>query len=309
VMEHIEHAGVHSGDSTCVVPPYTLRIQTTERIRSISRQLAEELGVCGLMNVQCAVKDDEIYILEVNPRASRTVPFVGKAKNETWAAAAARAMLGKSLDAQGALEKPDTGTYAVKAPVFPFQKFPGVDFVLGPEMRSTGEVMGFDVSLPNAYLKALLAAGTTLPREGGVFISVRRADRDHVVSAARSLLAMGFEVFTTDGTGEAIERHGLRPTILQKINTGVRPNVIDLMTDGKIAMVINTPTRTGWNTDEGKIRATAVRLGIPMLTTVPAADAAVRAIEALRAGFWNVSALQDHASVTAAPAELAVGRA
>ncbi|HHN78792.1 MAG TPA: carbamoyl-phosphate synthase large subunit, partial [Phycisphaerales bacterium] len=173
VMEHIEHAGVHSGDSTCAIPPFTLSPRTVEHIRDIARDLARELNICGLMNIQLAVKDDEIYIIEVNPRASRTVPFVGKAKHEAWAAAAARAMMGVPLAEQGVTEKPDTGVYAVKAPVFPFQKFPGVDFVLGPEMRSTGEVMGVDVALPNAYLKALLAAGTRLPSEGGVFISVR----------------------------------------------------------------------------------------------------------------------------------------
>lgn len=292
-MEHIEHAGVHSGDSTCVIPPFALAPRTVDRVRDIARELARELKVCGLMNVQMAVKDDEVYIIEVNPRASRTVPFVGKAKHEAWAAAAAKAMMGVSLAEQGVAEKPDTGTFAVKAPVFPFQKFPGVDFVLGPEMRSTGEVMGVDVSLPNAYLKAQLAAGTRLPSEGGVFVSVREQDRDAIIGPARTLMAMGFAVFTTAGTGALLARHGLRPTILQKIGAGVRPNVIDLMSDGKIQLVVNTPTRTGWRTDEGRIRATAVRLGIPMLTTLPAAIEAVRAIEALKAGFWTVSALQD----------------
>ena len=301
VMEHIEHAGVHSGDSTCVVPPFALHPRLVERIRQIARDLARELRVCGLMNIQLAVKDEEIYILEVNPRASRTVPFVGKAKGVAWAAAAAKAMLGVSLAEQGVVEKPDTGTFAVKAPVFPFQKFPGVDFVLGPEMRSTGEVMGVDVSLPTAYLKALLGAGVRLPAEGGVFISVREGDRNAIVGPARTLMAMGFAVYTTIGTGSALTRHGLRPTVLQKVASGVRPNVIDLMGDGKIQLVINTPTRTGWQSDEGRIRATAVRLGIPMLTTIPAAVEAVRAIEALRAGYWSVTALQDLALQT--PAE------
>lgn len=294
VMEHIEHAGVHSGDSTCTIPPYSLRPGLVKQIRETARRLAAELGVCGLMNVQLAVKDDEIYIIEVNPRASRTVPFVGKAKGVSWVSIAAKAMLGQSLEEQRAREIPETGAYAVKGPVFPFQKFPGVDFVLGPEMRSTGEVMGMDVSLPIAYLKALLASGVLLPREGGVFISVRREDKSSIVDVARSLLAMGFTVFTTPGTGDTLARHGLRPTILQKIGAGARPNVIDMMQDGQIALVINTPTRTGWQTDEGRIRSTAVRLGIPMLTTATAARAAVRAIEALRAGFWDVAALQDY---------------
>jgi carbamoyl-phosphate synthase large subunit len=294
VMEHIEHAGVHSGDSTCTIPPYSLRAGLVKQIREIARSLAAELRVCGLMNVQLAVKDDEIFIIEVNPRASRTVPFVGKAKGVPWVSMAAKAILGQSLADQHAREVLDTGAYAVKGPVFPFQKFPGVDFVLGPEMRSTGEVMGMDVSLPIAYLKALLASGVTLPREGGVFISVRREDKPAIIDVARSLLAMGFTVYTTPGTGDTLARHGLRPSILQKIGAGARPNVIDIMQNGQIAMVINTPTRTGWQTDEGRIRSTAVRLGIPMITTATAARAAVRAIEALRAGFWDVAALQDY---------------
>mgnify|MGYP006273041861 CR=1 FL=1 len=293
VMEHIEHAGVHSGDSTCAIPPWTVSRPLVERLRVTARGLARELGVRGLMNVQLAVKDDEVFVLEVNPRASRTVPYVGKAKGVPWAFIAARAMLGLGLDEQGARELSDTGTYAVKAPVFPFQKFPGSDFVLGPEMRSTGEVMGVDVSLPAAYLKALLAAGTELPREGGVFVSVRRDEKPDIVDATRALMAMGFEVYTTEGTGRELMRHGTRPTILRKIASGARPNVIDLMSDGKIQLVINTPTRTGWTTDEGRIRGTAVRLGIPMLTTVPAANVAVRAIQALRAGDWGVVSLQD----------------
>ena len=296
VMEHIEHAGVHSGDSSCAVPPWSLPRRVTERIRQISRDLARALRVCGLMNVQVAVKDDEVFILEVNPRASRTVPYVGKAKHAPWASIAARAMMGVSLAEQGARELPDTGTFAVKAPVFPFPKFPGVDFVLGPEMRSTGEVMGMDISMPVAYLKALRAAGVNLPREGGVFISVREEDRARIVDVARSLLAMGFTVFTTPGTGDALHRHGMRPSVLRKIQDGARPNVLDLMTDGQIGLVINTPTRTGWGTDEGKIRANAVRLNVPMITTATAAAAAVRAIEAMRAGDWDVAALQDYAA-------------
>ena len=293
VMEHIEQAGVHSGDSTCMIPYETLRASTVQEVRQTARRLAAELGVCGLMNVQMAVKDDEVYILEVNPRASRTVPFVGKAKGVAWASVAARAMLGNSLAEQGTIELPDVGYCAFKAPVFPFQKFPGVDFVLGPEMRSTGEVMGVDVSRPVAYMKALLGAGTRLPTSGGVFLSVRQQDKQSMVAVARSLMAMGFEVWTTGGTAELMQRHGLRPKIIQKIQAGARPNVIDLMQNGQIQMVINTPTKTGWQTDEGRIRATAVRLGIPMITTATAAHQVVHAIAALRAGDWGVSALQD----------------
>ena len=297
VMEHIEHAGVHSGDSTCMTPTCNLRPAILEEVKDTARKLATELGVCGLMNVQMALKDDKVYIIEVNPRASRTVPYVGKAKSTQWAAMAAKAMMGVSLEEQSAKEIPDTGYYAVKAPVFPFQKFPGVDFVLGPEMRSTGEVMGVDASLPNAYLKAMLGAGTSFPTEGGVFLSVREHDRNEMIPIVRSLMAMGFKVFTTKGTGELLAKHGLRPKILQKIQEGARPNVIDLMQNNEIQLVINTPTRTGWQTDEGNIRATAVRLGIPMITTATAASQAVHAIEALKAGFWDVTALQDLASI------------
>jgi len=297
VMEHIEHAGVHSGDSSCSVPPWTLPKKLIDRIKTTARRLAESLHVCGLMNVQLAVKDEEIYILEVNPRASRTVPYVGKAKHVPWASVAAKAMMGVSLADQQAREMPDTGTFAVKAPVFPFMKFPGVDFVLGPEMRSTGEVMGMDISMPVAYLKAMLAAGVKPPREGGVFLSVRVEDRPAIVDIARPLFAMGYKVFTTEGTGEELRRHGMKPTILQKIAVGARPHVLDLMGDGQIAMVINTPTRTGWQTDEGKIRATAVRLSIPMVTTMTGARAMLRAMEAMRAGDWDVAALQDYAEV------------
>ncbi len=300
VMEHIEHAGVHSGDSSCCVPPWNLGTRLVERVKDVARSLAAELRVCGLMNLQIALRDGELFIIEVNPRASRTVPFVCKAKGVPWASVAAKAMMGKSLAEQGIEEIADTGTFAVKAPVFPFQKFPGVDFVLGPEMRSTGEVMGLDLSMPMAYLKAMHGAGVVPPMEGGVFLSVRRDDKKSVIEIARSLFIMGYEVFTTAGTGHELERHGMKPTILQKIAQGARPNVLDLMANGQIGLVINTPTRTGWKTDEGKIRATAVRLSIPMVTTLTAASAMVRAIEAQRVGGVSVVPLQDYPGLTAA---------
>jgi len=300
VMEHIEHAGVHSGDSSCTIPPYSLPKQIQERIRTISRQLAEALSVRGLMNVQMAIKDNEVYILEVNPRASRTAPFVSKATHISWPNIAARVMMGKSLAELGVEEvdgKLDSrGPFAVKESVFPFSKFPGVDVILGPEMRSTGEVMGLDASFPVAFAKAQMGAGSELPRDGGVFMSVRESDRPAIVEPARSLMQMGFKVYTTQGTGEFLQKHGMKPVILQKIAAGARPNVIDLMSNAQIALIINTPTRTGWQTDEGKIRSTAVRLGIPMISTATAAAASVKAIEALRAGDWDVAALQDYTS-------------
>ena len=294
-MEHIEQAGIHSGDSSCSIPPYSLDPPVVERVRDTARQLAEALNVNGLMNVQFAVKHSELYIIEVNPRASRTVPFVGKAKGVPWASIAAKVMMGQSLESQGAVEMPETGTIAVKAPVFPFSRFPSVDVVLGPEMRSTGEVMGMDVSMPTAYLKSMMGAGIELPESGGVFVSVREQDKAAVVPIVRSLMAMGFTVHATRGTADVLERHGMKPNLLQKLSAGARPNVIDLMSNGEVGLVINTPTRTGWATDEGKIRAATVRLGVPMITTITGARAGVEAIQALRAGDWGVNALQDYA--------------
>ncbi len=295
VMEHTEQAGIHSGDSTCTIPPLGLAPRTVEEIKTVCRTLARELKVRGLMNVQLALKDDEVYILEVNPRASRTAPFVSKARGVSWPSIAAKVMLGRSLDDLGVDEGADAPYSSVKAPVFPFSKFPGVDVALGPEMRSTGEVMGVDFSPPMAFAKAMLGSGVRLPTRGNVFLSVRESDKPRIVDVARALRSMGFGVYTTRGTSEFLARHSVRTEALQKIAEGVRPNVLDMLASGEIHMVINTPTRTGWNTDEGRIRSTAVRLGVPMITTATGAIAAVRAIEALRAGEWQVAALQDYA--------------
>ncbi|MFG0330461.1 MAG: carbamoyl-phosphate synthase large subunit [Phycisphaerales bacterium] len=301
VMEHIEEAGVHSGDSTCTIPPYSLPKRTVESIRATARRLAEKLRVNGLMNVQLAVKRDtdpespEVFVLEVNPRASRTVPFVAKAKGIPWAKIAAKVMLGESLTSMGVAESPDTGHYGVKEPVFPFRKFPGVDVVLGPEMRSTGEAMGIDPSLPMAVLKAQMGASIFLPREGNAFLSLRDADKPHAVGFARALLDLGFGVYTSGGTYEFLQQHGIETTPLPKIREGVRPNIIDLISDGKIQLIINTPTRKGAKTDEGKIRASAVRNGVVMITTWPYAASSLRAMRALADGEqWDVFALQDH---------------
>ncbi|MGE3107181.1 MAG: carbamoyl-phosphate synthase large subunit [Phycisphaerales bacterium] len=317
VMEHIEQAGIHSGDSACTIPPWSLAPATVDRIKQISRDLARELKVNGLMNVQMAIKqarpatisagdrnsavghaagEDQIYILEVNPRASRTAPFVGKATHMQWPRIAAKVMMGRSLAELGATEIDlgGAGYYAVKESVFPFGKFPGVDVVLGPEMRSTGEVMGIDSNLAVAFAKSQIAAGTNLPRAGNVFISVRERDRAALLEPATMFAAMGFGLFATDGTGNYLIEHGVPTTILQKIGSGARPNVIDLMTDGKVQLVINTPTKTGWQTDEGRIRAATIRLGVAMITTTTGALAAARAIKALREGDWGVKAMQDY---------------
>jgi carbamoyl-phosphate synthase large subunit len=293
VMEHIEEAGIHSGDSTCTVPPYSLPTSLVQRIRAHARALAERLRVRGLMNVQMAVKDDVVYILEVNPRASRTAPFVSKAKGIPWANVAAKVMMGASLESLGTVEVHDTGFYAVKESVFPFAKFPGVDVVLGPEMRSTGEVMGTDRSLPVAFAKAQMAAGVHLPTSGNVFLSVRDADKHQAIEVARSLDSMGFTVHCSDGTAASLAGYGIRAVVVPKIATGRRPNVLDLISNGQIQLVINTPTKKGGTTDEGRIRAQAVRSNVPIITTIAGARAAMQAIQALRAGTWDVVAVQD----------------
>jgi carbamoyl-phosphate synthase large subunit len=293
VMEHIEEAGIHSGDSTCTVPPYSLPPSLVNRIRAQARTLAERLRVRGLMNVQMAVKDEVIYILEVNPRASRTAPFVSKAKGISWANAAAKVMMGASLESLGVAEVHDTGFYAVKESVFPVAKFPGVDVVLGPEMRSTGEVMGTDRSLPVAFAKAQMAAGVHLPTAGNVYLSVRESDRTASVEVARSLASMGFSILCSEGTAQALAAHSVACRTVPKIATGQRPNVLDLIANGEVQLIVNTPTRKGGATDEGRIRAQAVRSNVPIITTVAGARAAVQAIQALRAGRWQVVALQD----------------
>jgi carbamoyl-phosphate synthase large subunit len=294
VMEHIEEAGVHSGDSACTIPPYSLSPQIVERIKDQARRLAERLRVRGLMNLQLAVKNGEIFILEVNPRASRTAPFVSKAKGVPWPRIAAKVMMGASLTELGAAEVPDAGFYAVKESVFPFSKFPGVDVVLGPEMRSTGEVMGADRSLPLAFAKACMGAGVQLPTEGAVFLSVRDEDKNAAVEIARSLRSMGFRVLSTGGTHEHLREFGIHVESLPKISEGLRPNILDLIADGEVSLILNTATRKGADTDEGRIRATAVKAGVTMITTIPGARATVHAIAALRAGEWGVAATQDY---------------
>jgi carbamoyl-phosphate synthase large subunit len=296
IMEHIEQAGIHSGDSTCTLPPWSLPRPLVEEIARIGRLLAAELRVNGLMNVQLAVKDGHIAILEVNPRASRTVPFVGKATHRPWARIAAMVAMGKRLCDLGVGEaKPSSehARYAVKVSVFVFNKFPGVDIALGPEMRSTGEVMGLDESVEIAFAKGQMASGVVLPLSGTVFVSVRKSDRLAIVAPCHALTQMGFQLVSTSGTAGALAEHGVDARVIQKLEARSRPNIIDLMTDGKVQLIINTPTRTGMLTDEGRIRAAAVRARVPIVTTTTGAAAVVRAIRALRCGGWDVAALQD----------------
>jgi carbamoyl-phosphate synthase large subunit len=303
VMEHIEQAGIHSGDSSCVLPPYSLPKSIVNTLLEQACAMAERLKVRGLMNVQFAVKDEAVFVIEVNPRASRTVPFVAKAKGTPWSRIAAKVMMGSSLEELGVQEIPDTGFFAVKEPAFPFEKFPGVDVVLGPEMRSTGEVMGMDRSLPVALAKAKMAVTRALPTSGQVFLSIRESDKVHAVEVARSLVSMGFTVFTTKGTRDLLLSHSVDTELIRKISEGARPNILDKIANREIDLIINTPTSTGAQTDEGQIRAMAVGARVPMITTITGARAAVAAIEALRGGTWHVAALQDYfpAKVTVTP--------
>jgi carbamoyl-phosphate synthase large subunit len=292
VMEHIEKAGIHSGDSACALPPYSIGDDQVERLRAQTRALALELGVIGLLNIQFAIRGETIYVLEVNPRASRTVPFVSKAIGVPLAKLAARLMLGTTLAELGLAEPPELPHVAVKEAVFPFVKFPGVDVVLGPEMRSTGEVMGLDREFRAAYLKSQLAAGSPLPRSGTAFLSVRNRDKRGLVPIARSLYDMGFQLVATQGTAKVLERHGMRVTLINKVAEGWRPNVVDFMKQGEICLVINTPEDGRARRDSYLIRRTAVMQNIPYYTTIEGAQAALEAIEAQRAGAFEVKPLQ-----------------
>jgi carbamoyl-phosphate synthase large subunit len=292
VMEHIEEAGVHSGDSACAIPPFSLPLETVACLKEQSYALAEALRVKGLMNIQFAVKDGKVYVLEVNPRASRTVPFVSKATGLNLAQAAARVMVGKSLEEQGIVVEPVPRYVSVKEAVFPFTKFPGVDIVLGPEMKSTGEVMGIAMDFPAAFAKSQLAAASRLPTAGTVFVSVAARDRKLVVALTRRLTALGFRLLGTSGTAQTISAEGIAVEVVRKIHEG-RPNVLDFLANGTIDLIINTPSGKGARTDEGRIRASAVSHGVPCITTIAGARAALAAMERLREGKLAVYALQD----------------
>jgi carbamoyl-phosphate synthase large subunit len=292
VMEHIEEAGIHSGDSACAIPPFSLSAEVIGRLKAQTYVLAKALKVLGLMNVQFAVKEGDIYVLEVNPRASRTVPFVSKATGFNLAQAAARVMVGRSLQEQGITEEPVPGYVSVKESVFPFAKFSGVDIVLGPEMRSTGEVMGIDTEFAAAFAKSQIAASTRLPMSGTVFVSVAPRDRKGILPIAARLDVLGYHLMCTEGTSKVLAENGIKVTRVCKIHEG-RPNLLDHLADGSIALIINTPSGKGARTDEGRIRASAVSHGVPCITTLAAARAAVAALERLRAGEPDVYALQD----------------
>jgi carbamoyl-phosphate synthase large subunit len=293
VMQHIEEAGVHSGDSACVIPPHSLPGPVVDQIKEQTRALARELNVHGLMNVQFAVsRDGTVYVLEVNPRASRTVPFVSKATGVPLARYAALVMVGKTLDELGLFEEVVPRHFSVKESVFPFNKFPGVDIILGPEMRSTGEVMGIDDSFPMAFAKSQLAANSALPLSGTIFISVADRDKPEAARVAGPLAEMGYRLISTRGTAQALRAAGIQVEEVPKLKEG-RPNLIDHMKNGQVALVINTPSGKGARTDEGRIRAAAVAHGVTCITTLAAAQAAVEACRALRQQELTVRALQE----------------
>jgi len=291
ILEHIEEAGVHSGDSAMVLPPHTLTDETLGEIRAATHKLARALRIVGLMNVQFAVKDDLVYVLEVNPRASRTVPFVSKAIGVPLAKVATRAMVGLSLREQGLTEEVTPPYLAVKESVFPFSRFAGVDILLGPEMRSTGEVMGIDEDFGRAFIKSQIAAGQLLPRSGIVFISVKNRDKRAVILVAQRLEELGFQLVATQGTAKALQRYGVHATPVKKIHEG-RPNVLDLIKSSQIQLVINTPSGRLPRADEVQIRSAAAMLGIPCITTIAGAQASVNGIGALLKSQLSVVPLQ-----------------
>ena len=293
IMEHIEEAGVHSGDSDCVLPPYTLVDEQIDQLKESTYALAKALNVSGLMNVQYAIKNDEIYVLEVNPRASRTIPFVSKAIGVPLAKLAARVMAGKTLDELGFTSEIEPPYFSVKAPVFPFNRFPGANSRLGPEMKSTGEVMGIDDDVSRAFAKAQKACGYTLPLKGNAFISVRNKDKRSVIFIAKKLTDMGFELIATHGTAKVLLRNGMDVELVYSIGKG-RPTIHDYIKNHAVDLIVNTPTGDLHRTNELLIRQMAIEHDIPIFSTIPGAAAAVNAIDALQRGEISVTPLQDY---------------
>ncbi len=294
VLQHIEEAGVHSGDSACSLPPYSLPAAIVAEIERQADLLARALEVRGLMNVQFAVKDDEVYLIEVNPRASRTVPFVAKAIGSPIAKIAARVMAGEKLADMPAIDR-DVDYIAVKEAVFPFARFPGVDPVLGPEMKSTGEVMGIDRDFATAFAKSQLGGGTVLPTGGTAFVSVKTSDKPHILPAVRQLIELGFDVIATSGTASYLREQGVDVAQVNKVAQG-RPHIVDRIKDGGVALIFNTTE--GWQSlrDSASIRASALTGRIPYFTTAAASVAAAQAIAALRTRPLEVRALQQYYS-------------
>jgi len=291
IMQHVEEAGVHSGDSACVIPPMSIGDEMLDEIREATAAIALELGVIGLINIQFAIAEGGLYVIEANPRASRTVPFVSKAIGSPLAKLATRIMLGEKL---GELELPEANGkhVSVKEAVLPFARFQGADSVLGPEMKSTGEVIGIGPDFPTAFGKAQAAAGVSLPDQGTVFISVTDTDKPAATQLAARFHDLGFDVVSTGGTAQAISRMGVPVETINKIAEG-SPHVVDLIQEGRCDLVINTPTGSGARADGYEIRSAAIRHGVPSLTTMTGASAAVRAISARQKGPGEVYSLQE----------------
>jgi carbamoyl-phosphate synthase large subunit len=295
IMEHIEEAGIHSGDSSCVVPPFMVAERHLGTIRDYTRRIARALKVVGLMNIQYAIKDDVVYVLEVNPRSSRTVPYISKATGVPLAKVAARVAAGRTLADLGLVEDLQVHGVFVKSPVFPWVRFPGVDTILGPEMKSTGEVMGAADNFGAAFSKAMMGAGQRLPERGSVFISVNNSDKKTVLPIARDLAALGFTLTATRGTAAFLRAHGIDVEVMFKVNEG-RPNVADQLVNRKIDLVINTPLGRDSFFDDRAVRRAATMAQVPCITTLTGASAAVSAIKALRSQALTVRSLQDYYS-------------
>ena len=277
VMEHIEQAGIHSGDSACSLPPFSLDESLLKKIRDQVARMAKHLRVCGLMNVQLAIQGDDIYVLEVNPRASRTVPFVSKCIGTSLAKVAAKCMLGVSLEEQQFLKEKVPHFYSVKEAVFPFGKFPGVDPILGPEMKSTGEVMGVGLSFAEAYGKAQMAANEPIPSQGNAFLSVRDADKPYLIDIARSLIKLGFSIVATRGTGTMLKQALVNVKIVNKVQEG-RPHIVDMLKNHEISFIVNTTEGKQAIADSFEIRRTALQNKVCYTTTIAGGKASVEAL-------------------------------
>ncbi len=293
IMQHIEEAGIHSGDSSCVLPPYSTSDDVMAKLRTFTIALAKELNVIGLINIQYAVQNSDVYVLEVNPRASRTVPFVSKAIGIPLAKMAAKIMTGKTLGDLGLTHEIIPKYTSVKDPVFPFAKFPGIRMYLGPEMRSTGEVMGIAENFPKALAKAHIAAGMQMPVSGGVFITVNDRDKSKIAPIARELSELGFIIYATEGTQKILVQNGIDAKHVFKIHEG-RPNVVDRIKNKEIQLVINTPTGKAAKLDERYIGEAAMMFKIPLITTIPGAIGLVKGIKAIIDEKLDVTSLQEH---------------
>jgi carbamoyl-phosphate synthase large subunit len=293
IMEHIEEAGIHSGDSACVTPPYSLSDDLIEQLKRNTYALAKELHVVGLMNIQYAIKNDIIYILEVNPRASRTVPFISKATGIPWAKVAANLMVGRKLKDLNIEKEVEIRHIAVKESVFPFNRFYGVDTVLGPEMKSTGEVMGIDHDFGIAFAKSQMAAGLNMPMKGRVFISVMNKDKRSMIFIAKKLFDLGFEIVATKGTAKVLANNGIPVQTVFKVGEG-RPDIVDRIKNEEIDLVINTPSGKKPKADEVAIRSQSVAHNIPCITTLSGAQSAVNGIESLLKRGISVCSIQEY---------------